>query len=556
MIRLLTWNNPVLQRELLDRLRSSRTLLAMLAIALGSCALVQLRWPSDSRVDIVSQGALEVFRPLCFGLTAAVMFFVPAFPATSIVSERRRGTLALLLNSPLSPLQIYIGKWLSNVTLAMIFVSVSLPALSACYAMGGISLRSNIFPFLLVLLGMAMQYSSLGLWISVRASHSDSSLRLTYAAVLAIAVLSLGPLAFIGRLDGLLGWFAQLCTSLSPISALQQITGSQSRVVELGITTGWREFLGTAVVVTLLLAIGTMRKLDPILLDRVRPTGKLTLTSNQKANWLRRLMFLVDPNKQKNGIPLWINPVMIKEFRTRKFGRLHWLIRMVAAGTIVSLTLTVMSAMGAVTWGVQRIASAMVLLQVAMLMLLGPSLGASLIAGEIESGGWQILRTTPMPYWRILTGKFMSVVWTVLLLMLATLPGYVVMGYIVPVMVGQVNSVLVSLLFVALTIISVSACISSFVRASAVATIFSYSVLIALFAGTMVVWLARGKPFGPLFVERVLLWNPVAAALSEIRTPGFESYHLTPTSWWISSCISLLSIIILCIRTWYLSKPD
>ena len=555
MIQSLSWNNPILGRELMDRLRSSKTLFAMLAIAIGTCGLVQLRWPSDSRLDIVSQGSMEVFRPLAYALALAVMFLVPAFPATALVSERRRGTLALLLNSPLRPSQIYFGKWLSNVLLAMMLVSVSLPALAACYAMGGISFRSNIGPLLLVLFAMAIQYSAVGLWISIRSQSTDASLRWTYVAVLALAVLSIGPLAIVGKLSGFMGWIAHACTALSPLSALQQITQSQSQVSELGISTGWIEFLVATSVVTIVLGVLTMMKLDPALMDRVKPMGKVTAKS-KGYSIVRRIAFLIDPNQRKAGIPLWINPVMVKEFRTRKFGRLHWLIRIIACCVIVSLTLTVVSATGTVSWGVQRIAAAMVLLQVAMLMLLGPSLGSSLIAGEIESGGWQILQMTPMRSWRILSGKLMSVVWTMLLLLLATLPGYVVMGYIVPVMVGQVNNVLISLLFVALFVISMSACVSGFAKSAAVATIASYMILIAFFAGTLVVWLARGKPFGPVFVERVLLFNPAAAALSEIQAPGFEGYQLTPMSWWVSGSISALCLLTLTIRTWLLSRPD
>ena len=106
-------------------------LAALLAVAVVSSGLVLLRWPTDATVDIVSQGAVLVFRPLAGALTLAVMMFVPAFPATSLVTERRRGTLALLLNSPTSPLQLYLGKLHSNVALSLILISVSLPALAS-----------------------------------------------------------------------------------------------------------------------------------------------------------------------------------------------------------------------------------------------------------------------------------------------------------------------------------------------------------------------------------------------------------------------------------------
>lgn len=528
---------------------------AILAVALVSSALVLLRWPSDSTVDIVSQGSMLVFRPLAFALSLAVMMLVPAFPATSLVSERKKGTLTLLLNSPTTPVQIYLGKLLSNVALALVLISVSLPALAACYAMGGISIRNHLGPLALVLVVMAFQYTALGLWISTRSSSTDSSLRWTYATVLALAVLSMGPLVIIGNLSGITATIAKWLTAVSPVSALQQITGNQAAAASLGISTGWVEFLVLSVLISLVLAVVTIRKLDPILLDRARPTGKVIGVTTKKS-WLRGMAYLIDPNKRKSGIPGWLNPIMVKEFRTRKFGRLHWLVRLVAICAIVSLLLTVVAATGTVSWGVERIAGPLVLMQVALLLLVGPSLGANLISSEIESGGWQILRATPVSPLRIFSGKIMSVVWTMLLVLLATLPGYAVMSFIQPAMSGQVGNVIISLLVAVCMVVSISACISSFVRTTAGATATSYGVLLALFAGTLLIWLARGRPFGPIFVERVLMLNPAAAALSEMNTPGFESYNLTPTAWWIGALISVGCLALFAIRIWRLTKPD
>lgn len=549
------WKNPLFRRELLDRLRSWKTLAAILAVAIVSSGLVLLRWPSDSTIDAVSQGAMLVFRPLAFALTVAVMMLVPAFPATSLVSERKKGTLTLLLNSPTTPISIYLGKLLSNVILSLILISVSLPALAACFAMGGISIKDHIGPLALVLVVMAVQYTALGLWISIRSSTTDGSLRWTYAAVLALAVLSMGPLVIIGNLSGITATIARWMTAASPVSALQQITGSQAAVASLGISTGWVEFLIVSVIITLVLGYITVRKLDPILLDRARPTGKV-VGVNTKKSIFRRMAYLIDPNKRKAGIPWWLNPIMVKEFRTRKFGRLHWLIRLVAICAIISLMLTAVAASGTVEWGVQKIAGPIVLMQVALFLLVGPSLGANLISSEIESGGWQILRATPISPVRIFVGKIMSVIWTMLLVLLATLPGYAVMSYIQPAMSGQVSNVIISLLIAVLMVVAISACISAFVRTTAAATATAYGVLLSLFAGTLLIWLARGRPFGPIFVERVLMINPAAAALSEMNTEGFEQYNLTPTAWWIGIAISLGCLLVMSIRIWRLTKPD
>ncbi|MFO1065534.1 MAG: ABC transporter permease [Pirellulales bacterium] len=264
----------------------------------------------------------------------------------------------------------------------------------------------------------------------------------------------------------------------------------------------------------------------------------------------------MDPEARSFGIPLWVNPVMVKEFRTRKFGRLHWLLRLVAVCAVVSLLLTVTAATGTVSWGVDRIAAALVLMQVALLIVLGPSLASGLIASELESGGWQLLRLTPMSAVRIVGGKLMSVIWSMALVLLATLPGYVVMMWIQPSMAPQVTRVVISLVITTFMVVLMSAMVSAFWRNAAAATAAGYGLMLSLFVGTMLVWLARGKPFGEQFVEFVLRANPTAAALSDIGAPGFENYQLVPYAWWFGIGVSLFSLLVLSIRTWQLTQPD
>lgn len=546
--------NPILGRELANRLRSPKTLWAILLIAIASSLLVALRWPSDATVDLLSQGALQVFRPVVFAIAVAIMMLVPAFPASAIVMERIRGTLTLLLNSPISAWKIYSGKLMGNVLLGMILISASLPAIFACYAMGGISVAGQILPLLLVFAAMTLQYSALGLWISSRSQSTDEALRWTYGAVLFLVVLSIGPSVFVGKLGGLASQLSQFCSTLSPIPAFQQIAGGQAQTSTLGISTGWPQYVAMTLVTSAILAWATLYKLDPLLMDRPKPPGKVVDAS--QSSWLRRIAFLVDPQRRKAGIPFWLNPVMVKEFRTRRFGRLHWLLRLVAVGSIISLLLTVVAATGTVSWGVERIAASMVLMQIGFLLLLGPSLGANLIASEVESGGWRLLRASPISAWRIVWGKLLSTLLTLLLLLLATLPGYIVMGYIQPSVSGQVANVVVSLLIATAMVTLISACVSAYSKTTAVATATSYGLLLTLFVGTLLIWMGRGSPFGPVVVERALLLNPAATALSEIKAPGFETYRLTPLGWYIGLAICALALILLTVRTIRLTRPE
>ena len=549
-------NTAVLSRELMDRLRAGQTIASILACAFFSSLLVWMRWPTDSRLDVISQGAMQVFRPLAYALAAIVVLLVPAFPATALVRERRRGTLLLLLNSPLSRIEIYLGKLLSNFLLAAIIISVSLPAIIACFAMGGLSIWQHVVPLIAVLLTMAIQFSAVGLWISSRASNIDASLRWTYAAILALVVLTLAPVAIIGKVANWQGTMAMLLTNLSPAGALRSITGSQSATSQLNLSDNWINYVIAGLASSLVAAIATLNNLNPLRFERPRPTGIISQDRKTVSRWFRRMSYVIDPNARKPGIPFWLNPVMVKEFRTRKFGRLHWLIRLVALCGIVSLLLTVVAATGTVSWGVERIASSLVLLQIALLLVIGPSLASGLIASELETGGWELLRMSPISTWRILIGKLQSVVWTMALILLATLPGYAVMMWIQPSIAVQVQRVLISLVLSLVLIVAISSMISAFWSNAASATATSYGVLLGLFVGTLLFWLARGKPFGHVIVQRILTMNPAAAALAEIRTPGFEEFNLTPFSWWIGLGVSGFCFVILAVRTWRLTRPD
>ena len=197
----------------------------------------------------------------------------------------------------------------------------------------------------------------------------------------------------------------------------------------------------------------------------------------------------------------------------------------------------------------------MVLLQVVLVVLITPSLAAGLISAERESGGWDILRMTPMSVPKILRGKILSVACTLLLVLMATLPGYLVMIYIKPAMFLQVRLVSICLLFSAVLTLSVSSVVSSFFSKTTTATTCAYIALMAIFFGPMIIWLGRDSPFGHTTVQSALMINPMGAALSVMETRGFAHYELIPASWWISGIVSVFLFAVLAVQTWRLTRP-
>jgi ABC-type transport system involved in multi-copper enzyme maturation permease subunit len=518
---------------------------------------VLMRWPSDASVDLSGLQSLQVFRIFGYGLMTGVVFLVPAFPATSLVNEKNSGTLALLLNSPMNGASIYLGKISGVLLFSVLVLLCSLPASAACYAMGGIG-GDKFFFLYLVLALLALQYSTLGMLVSSYVQSSDSAVRITYAAVFGLLFLTLLPDVFF-RGTGVGGDFTAVIgnwiRNLSPLPAVMEIMG-QGNVGSFGLKTlpGFTGFVVLALLSSSVLAYWTIMRLNHRIFDQSRSKGVITNEMATRWQVLRRLFFIVDPQRRKGGIPWYLNPVMVKEFRCRRFGRAQWLLRLVSVCAVTSMVLTYMAAAGITSWGVETIGALLVLLQVMLVIVLAPSLGSGLISGERDSGGWELLRMTPISSFRLISGKLMSVVWTLLLVLMATLPGYAMMVLIAPELTLQVQQVLVCLLWTSVYALAISAAVGSLFRSTAVSTSITYVVVIAVFLVPLLVWLGRDAPFGFETVETALLTTPVGAALSVIDAPGFGAYELLPLAWWVSGILSSVMFLVLGVQVWRLSR--
>jgi ABC-type transport system involved in multi-copper enzyme maturation permease subunit len=550
--------NPIIRRELLEVLRTRKAVALQLALGLGCALLVLVRWPSEGTADLNGVRAQQVLRVFGYGLLAGILLLVPAFPATAIVRERIKGTLALLFSSPMSAWSIYQGKLGGVLGFTFLLLAMTTPAAAACYTLGGMGTQGGIAGLYLVLILAAVQLSTLALLVSTYARSADGALRTTYGIVLAVCVLSLGPhLLLRGKSDPVAEATSWL-RCLSPIPAVMEVLG-QGDVGGQGIgstSSATARYVMLAVLTSLGCAFASISQLNPRLFDRARPAGVMTQDRSVLGQVGRRLLFLIDPQRRSGSMTLWLNPVMVKEFRSRRFGRSHWTLRLIAVCAILSLGLSYVAASGILGWGMEVIGGALVLLQVALLILFAPSLAASLVSSERESGSWELLRMTPLSAGAILRGKLLSVAWPLLLLLCATLPGYVTMMATQPALIHQVERVVVCLVLTAVFAVLVSAAASTLFRSTAAATSASYVSLLAVFVGPLLVWLGREAPFGHATVQAILTVDPVAAALQASEMPGFTPYELLPANWWIigSACLALL--LFLSVRTWQLYRPE
>ena len=230
--------------------------------------------------------------------------------------------------------------------------------------------------------------------------------------------------------------------------------------------------------------------------------------------------------------------------------------RLISFCAIISVALTFVATQQSQAWGPETIGGIMALLQILLILLLVPSTASGVISAERESGGWALLQMTPMSTVRIVWGKLLSAYVTAALILAGTLPGYLILIWIQPEMTYPVRQVLISLALAAVFTVSLTAFVSSLFKRTAPATATAYAISITLLIGTLLVWLGRDAPFGFEVVRTALLLNPVAAAMSELKVPGFEIYQIVPLAWWISGSLTLLLHIGLAIQVARISRPS
>lgn len=550
--------NPIIHRELITLLRQPRALAIQLVYVAAIVGLVLAVWPDSATVNLGGRQAQQLFAVFVYGLLVALALIGPAFPAMAIVRERQQGTLRLLLTSPLTPLDILVGKVSGAIGFIALLLALSLPAAAACYTMGGIRWQDLVMAYF-VLAVTAIQYAMVALYVSSKAKSTDGALRVTYGYILLTAVIVLGPYYLVqGKVAGVVADATEWLAAVSPIPAVLQIIGHEevaTRGIDVQADQLTRYIVWSCIIIVLS-AFALLYMLQPHMMDRPRSKGYITDEQSRKTRVFRRFMFLVDPNKRTGSIANYENPVMIKEFRTRTFGRATWMIRIVGTCLIVSLLLVLLATMGSMFVGIEFMAGVLVIFQVGLIVLVSPALSAALISAEVESGGWTLLKMTPLSARKIIMGKLLSVGWTLTLVLLATLPGYGVLWLIDPGWSERILNGLISLSLTAFMSLMLGAACSALINRTAAATTTAYMILVGLCVVTLLPWLGEGTLFGRDFVETALMFNPLAATLVAVRMTGMADYNILPHAWVFMGIATLVCAVVLWVRTIQLTKPQ
>jgi len=152
----------------------------------------------------------QIIRPLLGFASTVALFLIPMITMRTFAEEKSRGTIELLMTSPVKDWQIILGKWLGAMLLYLCVLGMSMINIGLLFAWG----KPDLKPVLVAYLGLILQGGCLlgiGVFISTTTRNQ---------------IIAGGVTFFVCLLLWLLSWFTAFDTSggLSVINYLSIVT--------------------------------------------------------------------------------------------------------------------------------------------------------------------------------------------------------------------------------------------------------------------------------------------------------------------------------------------
>ena len=375
------FENPVLQRELLVNLRMPRGFVLLFLYQALLATVVYFAWPQDSRLDLTENpsDARKLVDMFFLGQYILASMMAPSFAAGTITGEKERKTYEMLLASPLRPGAIVIGKMVASLTHLAVLVFASLPIVMLCLPLGGVSLYEVLAAYLGLIVSV-ITFGAISVACSSFFKRTSASLVVSYLLILPIALI------------GVLTWYW-----LSDFGSLRLL-----------LTVTVLPIVGLAICIVLL-ANTSSRLLHP---PDVGSEGNEVVDLDVEARdavglVIQRDQFpdrLFAPGKRDDLLEDGANPVYEKEIRSEIFSQGTLMLRLVIQ---VSMVLAIpLMAVCLYIWS--QYAAWYISYVVLFNVLVGPVFSAGSVTSERERETLDLLLTTAITPWQILSGKLIA----------------------------------------------------------------------------------------------------------------------------------------------------
>ncbi len=182
------FNNPVILREIIDRLRKKSSFI-YLSIFLGIITILFFCLLPSLKANYYRSGSSrELFMIFNCIQGIIILVLVPLISATCINIERERCSWDLLITTPISIPSILLAKFLSPIVLTIIMASSLIPIYGLIITLGGVSPGEIIFTFA-IFLELSITAALIGLYCSVKWKSTIISIYFTYLFLVILYVI-------------------------------------------------------------------------------------------------------------------------------------------------------------------------------------------------------------------------------------------------------------------------------------------------------------------------------------------------------------------------------
>lgn len=368
--------------------------------------------------------ALQELQGLAPALTVAVLWFQyimlalmgPLMTGPSICDERRAGTLATLLTTPLTASQIVLGKLFSAMVQIVVLATLATPMLLVIRVFGGVPVET-------ILAGLALSISTSVLGASFAISASVRAKRSTTASVtgfLTAAAFHVGPIMALSIFSL---WFQALTTrafafnwgvlSCGPAAMwalTAELMGAPSPPFGFGVLSLWATNCLYSLSLSALAIFWAVVRLRRVMASvgagaPVVPAKKSARSTRAAPNAPGSAPQIPDHSEPTERIgrdrgEVSDRPVLWREVRQPLFSRARdfWIITIALAAIMIAIYIKV---------GIDETAVHMVPVIIGLFIVLvqAATFSSATITGEREGRTWDALLTTGLSPWAILLGK-------------------------------------------------------------------------------------------------------------------------------------------------------
>lgn len=185
--------NPVLDREMRQRVRTPRSMVVMtlfLLVALGTAYMAYLGETQGFSDDFQLAGqsvGRTMYEWVLILMLIIMLFVVPGISSGAITGERDRQTLIPLQVTLMGPVGIFVGKVLSSAAFIVLMIVASTPILAVAYLLGGVTF-SSVISGVVALIAIGLILATYGVAFSAIMRRTSASTLVTFGLVLAITL--------------------------------------------------------------------------------------------------------------------------------------------------------------------------------------------------------------------------------------------------------------------------------------------------------------------------------------------------------------------------------